>query len=100
MGVHQAYRLAGEADTLVGQGRHDEAAGLYRQASALVPDNHELRLWAGLGAAQGGDMPLAVAEVRAAIAAHPAWLELLERLPPDVAPSASAVLAALDGDPP
>jgi uncharacterized Ntn-hydrolase superfamily protein len=97
LGVHEAYRLAGEADALVGQGRHDEAAGLYRQASALVPDNHELRLWAGLGAAQGGDLPLAVAEVRAAIAAHPPWRELLQRLPAEVAPSASAVLAALDG---
>lgn len=97
--VHRAYRLAGEADELVGQGRHDEAASLYRQASALVPDNHELRLWAGLGAAQGGDMALAVAEVRAAIAAHPPWRELLERLPPRVSPSASAVLAALDGGP-
>jgi uncharacterized Ntn-hydrolase superfamily protein len=99
LGIHEAYRLAGEADELVGQGRHDEAAGLYRQASALVPDNHELRLWAGLGAAQSGDLPLAVAEVRAAIAAHPPWRELLARLPADVAPSASAVLAALDGDP-
>ena len=95
--VHEAYRLAGEADDLVGQGRHDEAAALYRQASALVPDNHELRLWAGLGAAQGGDLQLALSEVRAAIAAHPPWRELLERLPAEVAPSASAVLAALDG---
>jgi uncharacterized Ntn-hydrolase superfamily protein len=99
LGVHEAYRLAGEADELVGQGRHDEAAELYRQASALVPENPELRLWAGLGAAQGGDLPLAVAEVRAAIAAHPPWRELLERLPADVAPSASVVLAALDGEP-
>ncbi len=96
LGVHQAYRLAGEADELVGQGRHDEAAGLYEQASALAPGNHELRLWAGLGAAQGGDLPLAVAEVRAAIAAHPPWRDLLARLPAQVAPSASTVLAALD----
>jgi uncharacterized Ntn-hydrolase superfamily protein len=98
LAVHEAYRLAGEADALVGQGRHGEAAKLYRQASQLAPDNHELRLWAGLGAAQGGDMTLAVAEVRAAVAAHPPWRELLERLPPEVAPSASAVLAALAGD--
>jgi hypothetical protein len=64
-----------------------------------VPKKHEPRLWTGLGAAQGGDLPLAVAEVRAAIAAHPPWRELLERLPADVAPSASVVLAALDGEP-
>jgi uncharacterized Ntn-hydrolase superfamily protein len=99
LGVHEAYRLAGEADELVGQGRHDEAASLYRQASALVPDNHELRVWAGLGAAQGGDLTLALAEIRAAIAAHPPWRDLLERLPAQVAPSAAVVLAALEHGP-
>lgn len=93
--VHEAYRLAGAADELVGEGRHDEAAELYRRASALQPENHELRFWAGLGAAQGGDLRLGVQEVRAAIAAHPPWLDLLRRLPSQVAPSASEVLAAV-----
>jgi hypothetical protein len=37
--------------------------------------------------------------VRAAIDVHPGWLELLGRLTPDLAPSAPAVLAALDGHP-
>ncbi len=37
-------------------GRHDEAAALYQRASELAPDNHELRFWAGLGAAQAGDL--------------------------------------------
>jgi tetratricopeptide (TPR) repeat protein len=99
LSVHEAYRLAGSADELVGQGRHDEAADLYRQASQLAPDNHELRLWAGLGAAQAGNMELALTQVRAAIAAHPPWRDLLERLPEQVAPSARMVLAALEGDP-
>lgn len=95
LGVHEAYRLAGEADHLVGEGRHGEAAGLYRQASGLDPENHELRFWCGLGAAQSGEMELALAEVRAAIAAHPPWRELLEKLPEEVAPSAPSVLARL-----
>jgi uncharacterized Ntn-hydrolase superfamily protein len=95
LGVHRAYRLAGEADRLAGEGRHDEAAGLYRQASELAPDNHELRFWAGLGAAQGGDLDLGVTEVRAAIRAHPPWRDLLGRLPAAVAPSAQGVLARL-----
>jgi uncharacterized Ntn-hydrolase superfamily protein len=98
LSVHRAYRLAGEADQLVGQGRHGQAAGLYSQASQLVPDNHELRFWAGLGAADAGDLDLAVAEVRAAIQAHPPWRELLGRLPATVAPSAGIVLAQLDGE--
>jgi hypothetical protein len=36
-------------------------------------------------------------KVRAAIAMHPGWHDLLERLGPDVAPSAAAVRARLAG---
>jgi uncharacterized Ntn-hydrolase superfamily protein len=93
--VHEAYQLADQADHLVGEGRHQEAAVLYRRASELAPGNHELRFWGGLGAAQSGDIELAVSEVKAAIAAHPPWRELLEKLPSEVAPSAAIVLARL-----
>jgi uncharacterized Ntn-hydrolase superfamily protein len=98
VGVHDAYVLAGEADELVNEGRHDEAAKLYREAGALAPENHELRFWAGLGAAQAGDLETGVAQVRAAIDEHPPWRELLGRLSPEVAPAADEVLAALDRD--
>ncbi|MHB8656765.1 MAG: tetratricopeptide repeat protein [Solirubrobacteraceae bacterium] len=80
--MHGAYRLADEADELVIEGRHDEAARLYLRASELAPDSHELRFWAGLGAAQAGDLDTAIGHVRAAIACQPGWRELLERLPP------------------
>lgn len=90
-----AYELAGEADDLAGQGRHDEAGELYVRASALAPGNHELIFWSGLAAAQAGDMPLALERVRQAIAARPAWAELLERLEADIAPGAQAVREAL-----
>lgn len=93
-----AYTLADEADELVNQGRHDEAALLYAQAGELAPESHELRFWAGLGAAQSGDLDRGVADVRQAIAMHPGWRTLLERLPADVAPSAEAVLARLQAD--
>jgi uncharacterized Ntn-hydrolase superfamily protein len=95
MRLHDAYQLAGQADELVNEGRHDEAATLYQRAGELAPDNHELRFWAGLGAAQAGDIDTGVAHVLAAIEQHPGWRELLKRLPTDVAPSAPAVLAAL-----
>jgi tetratricopeptide (TPR) repeat protein len=91
----QAYELAGRADALVNESRHDEAGRLYRQASELAPDNHELLFWAGLGAAQSGDLDAAVAQVRAAIAMQPGWGVLLGRLPPEVAPSAPVVLERL-----
>jgi len=93
-----AYMLASEADELVNEGRHDAAARLYEQAGELAPSSHELRFWAGLGAAQAGDLERGVAEVRQAIAMHPGWRPLLERLPADVAPSAQAVLARLRAD--
>jgi uncharacterized Ntn-hydrolase superfamily protein len=94
--LSEAYRFAGEADERFAEGRLDEAAALYARASALAPESDELRFWAGLGAAHVGDMDTALAHVRAAIAAHGDWLELLRRLPVEMAPSAPAVLAALD----
>jgi uncharacterized Ntn-hydrolase superfamily protein len=93
--LNEAYRFAGEGDERFAEGRLDEAAALYARACELAPESDELRFWAGLGAAHVGDMDTALAHVRAAIAAHGDWLELLRRLPPEMAPSAPAVLAAL-----
>jgi uncharacterized Ntn-hydrolase superfamily protein len=96
--LRDAYELAGQADALVNESRHDEAARLYVQASERAPDNHELLFWAGLGAAQSGDLDTAVARVKQAIAIQPGWKLLLGRLPADVAPTAHAVLEQLADD--
>src|SRR5438270_6247383 len=96
--LHDAYTLAGRADELTGEGRHDQAGELYRRASELAPDNHELRFWAGLGAAQAGDLEAGVAQVREAIAQHQGWRELLDRLSPRTAPSAAAVRDRLEAE--
>jgi uncharacterized Ntn-hydrolase superfamily protein len=93
--LREAYELAGQADALVNEARHDEAARLYVQASELAPDNHELLFWAGLGAAQNAEIDTGVERVRRAIAMQPSWEVLLERLPADVAPTAPAVLERL-----
>jgi uncharacterized Ntn-hydrolase superfamily protein len=95
--LHDAYALATRGDDLTGEGRHDEAGAAYDAASALAPVNHELLFWAGLAAAQAGDLPAAVERVRRAIALQPGWADLLGRLEPEVAPGAAAVRAALDG---
>ncbi len=92
----EAYRIAEEGDEHLAAGRHDEASALFRQACELAPESDELRFWAALGAAQLGDMDTALAQVRSAIAVHPGWHELLRRLSPELAPSAPAVLAALE----
>jgi uncharacterized Ntn-hydrolase superfamily protein len=94
--LHQAYQLAGGADELTGEGRFDEAGTLYRRAAELAPENDELRFWAGLGAAQAGDLDGGVEQVRAAIAQHRGWRVLLDRLTPQVSPSAAAVRARLE----
>jgi uncharacterized Ntn-hydrolase superfamily protein len=96
LGVHGAYRLAGEADELSAAGRHDDAARLYRRAAEMEPNNHELRFWAGLGVAEGGDVDQAAADVRSAIDAHPDWRLMLERLPASLAPTARLILDRLD----
>jgi uncharacterized Ntn-hydrolase superfamily protein len=96
-GLHKAYVLAGRADELAGAGRHDAAAKLYIEACELAPESHELRFWAGLGAAQSGDMSAALRDVRAAIEAQPGWLELLGRLTSEQAPAARAVSERLRG---
>ena len=93
--LHDAYVLAGEGDEGVAQGRHDEAASLYLRASQLAPESAELRFWAGLGAAQMGDLDAGVRDVQAAIAIHAGWLDLLARLPSDVAPAGATVLRRL-----
>ena len=93
--LHDAYALASEADDCINEGRHDDAARLFHRARALAPDNHELLFWAGLGAAHAGDLQRGVADVRAAIELQPGWRELLARMPPEVAPSAAAVLERL-----
>jgi uncharacterized Ntn-hydrolase superfamily protein len=94
--LHDAYTLADQGDELSGLARHDEAAALYRRAAELAPQSDELRFWAGLGAAQAGDLDTGLKDVRAAIAIHPGWRDLLGRIPPEFAPAAPAVLARLD----
>jgi uncharacterized Ntn-hydrolase superfamily protein len=93
--LHDAYELADRADTLAGEGRHDEAAELYERAAGAAPANVELSFWAGLGIAAGGDLDRGVERVRAALEAHDGWRALLARLDAEIAPAADAVREAL-----
>ncbi len=90
-----AYALASEADDLVGEGRHEEAAERARRALELAPASDELMFWAGLGMAQAGELSGGLDLVRGAIEMHPGWRDLLARLDPRIAPSAPAVRRAL-----
>jgi uncharacterized Ntn-hydrolase superfamily protein len=90
-----AYAFADEADSLMAEGRHDEAAEVGRKALELAPASDELVFWAGLGMAQAGDLDAGVERVRSAIEMHSGWRDLLARLAPEIAPSAAAVRDAL-----
>ena len=90
-----AYAVATEGDDLVGEGRHAEAAERYREAAELAPASPELLFWAGLALAQGGDLKGGTERVRSAITMYSGWRDLLERLEPEIAPSAAVVRAEL-----
>jgi uncharacterized Ntn-hydrolase superfamily protein len=94
--LNEAYTLAGRGDERMAEGRHEEAATLFLEASRVAPESDELQFWAGLGAAQMGDLEAGTRHVRAAVAVNPGWRELLDRLPADAAPAAAAVRSALD----
>jgi uncharacterized Ntn-hydrolase superfamily protein len=90
-----AYKLAGQGDERVAAGDMNEAAPLYRQAHELVPESHELRFWAGLGAAQRAGLDDGLALVASAIAQQPGWRDLLARLSPEQWPVAAELLERL-----
>jgi uncharacterized Ntn-hydrolase superfamily protein len=94
--LRRAYALADTGDALSGAGRLDEAARAYADAAAAAPSNAELRFFAGLGAAQAGDLDAGASQVRDAIEANPRLAELLWRLPADMSPAASAVRERLN----
>ena len=93
--LHDAYAKANEGDDLTGEGRHREAGEAYRAASALAPDNQELLFWAALAEFSNGDREHGLRGLRHAIELHPAWLTLLSRLEPDIAPGAQQAYEAL-----
>ena len=95
LALQRAYELAGRGDELMAADQAVEAGALYRQAAELAPDSDELLFWAGLALAHSGDLDAGVEAVRRAIAVHPGWATLLERLSPDFAPAGDQVRRAL-----
>jgi uncharacterized Ntn-hydrolase superfamily protein len=93
--LHDAYELADRADSLAGEGRHEEAAEFYVRAAEAAPANVELSFWAGLGIAAGGNIDAGAERVAAAIAAHDGWRRLLATLDPEIAPAVNEVRATL-----
>jgi uncharacterized Ntn-hydrolase superfamily protein len=95
MRVRQAYDLADRADQLTADGRRQEAALLYHRAMEIAPENAELRFWGGLALVQLNERLAGLEAVQSAIAENEGLGELLNRLSPEIAPSAPAVREAL-----
>ena len=95
--LQRAYDLADQGDECAGAGDHEQAGALYRRAAELAPESDELLFWGGLAQYAAGDEEAGLDAVRRAIAINSAWPVLLERLAPELAPAAAAVLAALQG---
>ena len=93
--LRQAYNLAERADELTALGRRDEAALLYRRSMELAPENAELRFWGGLALVQLNERLAGLEAVQSAIEQNEGLAELLNRLSPEIVPSAPVVREAL-----
>jgi uncharacterized Ntn-hydrolase superfamily protein len=93
--LRQAYDLAESADQLTAAGRRQEAALLYRRSMEVAPGNAELRFWGGLALVQLNERLAGLEAVKSAIEENPGLEQLLDRLSPEIAPSARAVREAL-----
>ena len=90
----RAYEMAARADELVAEHAHAQATSLYMRAAELAPEADELIFWAGVGVA-ASDLEEGVRLVRRALAVNPAWLELLGRVPAELAPTALGIIDSL-----
>ena len=81
LNVARAYRLMDEGDRYVAKGDLDNGKDAYRQASDLVPDNHELIFWHALTLAAAGKVDESLPLFSKAFRMWPLWRELIVRMP-------------------
>jgi uncharacterized Ntn-hydrolase superfamily protein len=95
MRLRVAYDLAERADELTAEERRQEAALFYRRSMEAAPENAELRFWGGLALVQLNERLAGLEAVKSAIEDNPGLGELLDRLSPEIAPSAPVVREVL-----
>jgi uncharacterized Ntn-hydrolase superfamily protein len=93
--LKHGYDTLDRADELLAEGRREDAALLYRRSMEIVPENVEMRFWAGLALVHLNERLAGLEAVKSAIEESPGFAELLDRLSPEIAPSAPAVREAL-----
>jgi uncharacterized Ntn-hydrolase superfamily protein len=91
-----AYVRAAEGDDLQGRGDHTGAAVKYIEAWEMAPECEELGFWASLSLIQVGEVERGLPLLRAKIAAHPGWGQLLGTLDESEAPAIPEARRLLD----
>jgi len=82
-----SYRMLREADDVFAAGEEARSAEIYVAAWERVPDNHELKFWAGLAMVERGEEERARALLREAIDDHGEWRQVIELLTEELSPS-------------
>ena len=95
----QAFALLDVAAERGRAGDQDGATRAGMEALALAPDNPQLLLWMGLGAA-AGDIDVGVTLVRRALDLQPSLVGFLDRVPAALMPAAPDVRTRLAGEGP
>jgi uncharacterized Ntn-hydrolase superfamily protein len=78
--IKRAYMTAEDADDLEVSGDLVGAGAKLREAVAIAPELVELRFWAGITFAQGGDLDGGCALIADAVRKDSRWLETIQRL--------------------
>jgi uncharacterized Ntn-hydrolase superfamily protein len=95
--LHRAYRLADAAEQAAAAGDVAGAASSMMQAIQLAPDNAEIAFWAAMGAAAGGQLPLAKQLLARAVSVDRRWNELVRRVPAWMFPLSEGTIDELTG---
>lgn len=79
--LQRAYNLMTDGDNATAAGDFAAARQHYSAAMALAPNNHEMIFWTAVALASTGDVDASLPLFRRAFRLHPAWRELVTRLP-------------------
>ena len=96
---HRAFALLDLAAERERAGDQDGAMHAGLEALSLTPDNPQLLLWMGLGAADG-NLEVGLSLVRRGLDLQPSLRRFLDRIPATTMPAAPAIRAALAGEAP
>ena len=86
-GLDESYRMLREADEVFAAGEEKRSAEIYIEAWERMPDNHELKFWAGLAMVELGQEERAAALLREAIDDHAEWRRVIDMLTEEMSPS-------------